>query len=180
MKGLSKTIDTQKELAKIAGVSHDTIAKVAKINAEAPKPIVEASRRGEISVNAAYKIAKMDDKEKEEVVNAIKTGTAPKEAVKKALEGKKEDKQEQAKGAKTERARMIEIIERTHSDYVQGYTVAMLVEDIHINAVAFFDALNTMLERYKDLMDDSGKPQIAKAIDEYVTSVSSEMSRRIA
>ena len=176
----AKPIDTRKELAKIAGVSTDTVSKVLHINAEAPKPIVEASQRGEISVNAAYKIAKLDNKEKEEVVNAIKTGTAPKEAVKKALEGKKEGKQEQAKGARAERARMIEIIERTHSDYVQGYTVAMLVEDIHINAVAFFDALNAMLERYKDLMDDSGKPQIAKAIDEYVTSVSSEMSRRIA
>ena len=75
---------------------------------------------------------------------------------------------------------MIEIIERAHSDYVQGYTVEMLVEDIHINSVAFFDALNAMLERYKDLMDDSGKPRVAKAIDEYVTSVASEIGRRIA
>lgn len=34
----SARIDTQKELAKIAGVSHDTIAKVEKIEKSAPEP----------------------------------------------------------------------------------------------------------------------------------------------
>lgn len=38
-----KPIETRKELAKVAGVSHDTIAKVERIEEEAPQPIVEAA-----------------------------------------------------------------------------------------------------------------------------------------
>ena len=37
---------TRDELAKMAGVSHDTIAKVEKIVAEAEPEVVEAARRG--------------------------------------------------------------------------------------------------------------------------------------
>ena len=40
-------VDTQKELAKVAGVSHDTIAKVEVIENKAPEPVVQASRKGE-------------------------------------------------------------------------------------------------------------------------------------
>lgn len=43
----AKPIDTQKELAVVAGLSHDTIAKVEKIENEAPEQIVTASRKGE-------------------------------------------------------------------------------------------------------------------------------------
>ena len=46
---------TRDELAKMAGVSHDTIAKVEKIVAEAEPEVVEATRKGEMSINAAYK-----------------------------------------------------------------------------------------------------------------------------
>lgn len=46
---------TRDELAKIAGVSHDTIFKVEKIVTEAAPEVVSAARRGEISINAAYK-----------------------------------------------------------------------------------------------------------------------------
>ena len=47
--------ETRDELAKLAGVSHDTIAKVEKIVAEAEPRVVEAARSGEMSINAAYK-----------------------------------------------------------------------------------------------------------------------------
>lgn len=60
-------IDTQKELAKAAGVSHDTIAKVEKIENEAPEPVVQASRRGEISVNTAYQVTKLEPEQQEEI-----------------------------------------------------------------------------------------------------------------
>jgi len=46
---------TRDELAKIAGVSHGTIAKVEKIVAKAAPEVVEATRKGEMSINAAYK-----------------------------------------------------------------------------------------------------------------------------
>lgn len=47
-------IDTKKELAKIAGVSHDTIHKVEKIEAEATPQTKEKLRKGELSINQAY------------------------------------------------------------------------------------------------------------------------------
>lgn len=49
-----KSTDTQKELAKVAGVSHDTIAKVEKIEATATPEVKEQLRTGEISINQAY------------------------------------------------------------------------------------------------------------------------------
>lgn len=49
-----KPIDTQKELASIAGVSHDTIAKVEKIEELADEDTKDALRRGDISINKAY------------------------------------------------------------------------------------------------------------------------------
>ena len=49
------SIDTKKELAKVAGVSHDTIHKVDVIEQKAPEEVKEQLRRGEVSINKAYK-----------------------------------------------------------------------------------------------------------------------------
>ena len=54
-KSAGSSKETRDELAKMAGVSHDTIAKVEKIVAEAKPEVVEATRKGEMSINAAYK-----------------------------------------------------------------------------------------------------------------------------
>jgi N6-adenosine-specific RNA methylase IME4 len=51
-------IDTRKELAKIAGVSHDTITKVKKIEEEAPKEIKDKVKSGDITINKAYQEVK--------------------------------------------------------------------------------------------------------------------------
>lgn len=51
-------IDTKKEIAKMAGVSHDTIHKVETIEKKAPDPIKEAARDNVISINKAYEITK--------------------------------------------------------------------------------------------------------------------------
>lgn len=48
------TVNTTKELAKVAGVSHDTIHKVEKIEAEAPESTKQAVREGKLSINQAY------------------------------------------------------------------------------------------------------------------------------
>ena len=57
-KGSQKSVDhktdTQKELAKAAGVSHDTIHKVEKIQLKAPEEVKQALRRGEMSINQVY------------------------------------------------------------------------------------------------------------------------------
>lgn len=74
-------IDTQKEIATVAGVSHDTIAKVEKIESEAPQPVIEASRKNELSVNAAYQVTKMEPEQQEEIAERIEHGESPKDVV---------------------------------------------------------------------------------------------------
>lgn len=71
---VQKTIDTREEIAKAAGVSHDTIAKVEKIEEAAPAPVVQASRKGDISVNAAYQVTKMMQEEQDEIASRIQSG----------------------------------------------------------------------------------------------------------
>jgi len=44
-------IDTQKELSKIAGVSHDTIAKVKQIEEKATSEQKAKLQTGEVSIN---------------------------------------------------------------------------------------------------------------------------------
>ena len=58
-----KSIDTQKELAKIAGVSHDTIHKVETIETKAPEPLKEQVKTGQKTINQAYlELRKQDQK----------------------------------------------------------------------------------------------------------------------
>lgn len=58
-------IDTKKELAKAAGVSHDTIAKVEKIEAKATPEVKEMLRSGNMSINQAYETIKREEKKRE-------------------------------------------------------------------------------------------------------------------
>lgn len=74
-------IETRDEIAKAAGVSHDTIAKVEKIEEAAPAPVVQASRKGDISVNAAYQVTKMMQEEQEEIAKRIQSGENAKSVV---------------------------------------------------------------------------------------------------
>ena len=54
--------ETDVILAKVAGVSHDTIAKVEKIEAKAPIEIKQKLRRGDISINQAYNSIKNEER----------------------------------------------------------------------------------------------------------------------
>ena len=74
-----KPIDTKKEIAKIAGVSHDTIARVEKIEKQATPEIKAQVKSGEISINQAYqatvrKEKKAVVKEKEKEVEKVQHG----------------------------------------------------------------------------------------------------------
>ena len=60
-----KPIDTQKEIAKAAGVSHDTIAKVEKIERQAAPEVKEQLRKGELSINQAYQTVRREEKKQE-------------------------------------------------------------------------------------------------------------------
>ncbi|MFC1552372.1 hypothetical protein ACFL6P_07380, partial [Candidatus Latescibacterota bacterium] len=57
-KSVEPPIDTQKEVAKTAGVSHDTIYKVKEVLKNAPEEVKQKARIGDISVNKAYNITK--------------------------------------------------------------------------------------------------------------------------
>jgi len=57
-----KEVSTKKELSKVAAVSHDTIAKVKKIQEKAPEEVKAKIRTGEVSINAAYKEIKKEEK----------------------------------------------------------------------------------------------------------------------
>ncbi len=65
-------INTKKEIAKVANVSHDTVSKVKLIEAEASSEVRERLRTGDMSIKQAYdEIKKVEKKAKrQEAVNA--------------------------------------------------------------------------------------------------------------
>jgi N6-adenosine-specific RNA methylase IME4 len=73
------TIDTKKEVAKIANVSHDTIAKVKVIEQKAAPEVKEKLSTGEISINQAYQDIKKEEKKveleqkKEQYIERVET-----------------------------------------------------------------------------------------------------------
>jgi len=59
---ISDKVDTKKELAKIASVGHDTIAKVKKIQATATPEVKAKLSTGEVSINQVYQDIKKEEK----------------------------------------------------------------------------------------------------------------------
>ena len=76
-------IETRKELAKLANVSHDTIMRVKKIEATATPETIAAVRSGEKSINEAYKEIKAVEKKEERIelitqqIEDIESGKLP-------------------------------------------------------------------------------------------------------
>lgn len=87
---------TLKVLAAAAGVSHDTLAKIEVILENGAKELVEAARRGEISVNAAAEISTLDKSVQRDVA---REGNAT------AIRIAKELKRNKAKARKAMRAK---------------------------------------------------------------------------
>lgn len=65
-------VDTKKEIAKVANVSHDTVAKVKAIEAKAPEEVKQKLSTGEVSINQAYQDIKKQEKKQqhEEILHA--------------------------------------------------------------------------------------------------------------
>lgn len=59
----AKAVDTRKEIAKIAGVSHDTVTKVEKIESKASEEMKRQLKSGEMSINQAYQTIRRAEKE---------------------------------------------------------------------------------------------------------------------
>jgi hypothetical protein len=72
----SNPIETREEIAKLAGVSRDTVDKVKQIEKSAAPEIKEALANGEISINKAHLTVKAK-KEEEEPEPLIVDGTTP-------------------------------------------------------------------------------------------------------
>lgn len=93
---------TDDKIAKTAGVSTETIRKVERIEEDAPAPVVLASRKGEISVNAAYQVTKLEPEEQEEIAHRI------------------EHIEEEPEGTATPKAIVQEVVNRPHVSYNSG------------------------------------------------------------
>ena len=65
-------IDTQKELARIAGVSHDTIHKVEVIEINAPEEVKSKINAGDISIHQAYNHIRREAK-RDEVISKLES-----------------------------------------------------------------------------------------------------------
>ena len=64
-KAEKSAIDTREELSKAAGVSHDTIAKIKKLEAKATDEMKQRLRSGDISINNAYLQIKRQETEEQ-------------------------------------------------------------------------------------------------------------------
>lgn len=82
-------IDTQKELARTAGVSHDTIHKVEKIKEKAIPEVIEAARSGDVSISAASTISELPEEEQKEIIQK------PKKERQQAVKGVRKNKKPQ-------------------------------------------------------------------------------------
>ena len=64
-------VDTKKEVAKVANVSHDTIAKVKVIEAKATPEVKAQLSTGEVSINQAYQEIKKEEKKAEHTAKVL-------------------------------------------------------------------------------------------------------------
>lgn len=118
-------INTRKEIAKIAGVSEDTIHKVELIEEKAPEEIKQQVKKGDITINSAYVLTK----------SAIETEKKNADYEKKYQEQLEKGKQEQ------DAQRKLEEIEKS----LPGNTVVLdkfrKPEETHIFGITDFNNL---------------------------------------
>lgn len=160
-----KAVNTQKELAKVAGVSHDTIDKVSKIERDAPEPIKRASRRGEISVNAAYEVTKLPEEKRQEIIDKAERGEQPiKQIVRDAINAEKEGSEMQtaanvSSAAEEMLARMMELPAST-------YNLDDFIEEITMNGEDYVRGIRRHIEaRFAQFDSPNARKRLRNAIN---------------
>jgi len=128
------------ELAKIAGVSHDTIEKVQVIERSATPEEKQKLSKGETTVNKVF--------------NAVRERVKPHGYT-------KEDRIDRAK---TEAV----IADMIDTSNVREMTVEMLVDDIVLNAEEYVRSLRNVLTDHSTLLTDESRPIIAEAIQKHI------------
>ena len=160
-----KAVNTQKELAKVAGVSHDSIDKVSKIERDAPEPIKRASRRGEISVNAAYEVTKLPEEKRQEIIDKAERGEQPiKQIVRDAINAEKEGSEMQtaanvSSAAEEMLARMMELPAST-------YNLDDFIEEITMNGEDYVRGIRRHIEaRFAQFDSPNARKRLRNAIN---------------
>lgn len=69
------------ELGTLAGVSHNTYEHAIAVLDNAPKPVIDATRKKELSINAAYEVTKMDSDKQQEISERISSGEKPSKVI---------------------------------------------------------------------------------------------------
>jgi len=86
-------IDTKKEVAKAAGISHDTISRIEKIEKQATPEVKKKLESGDLSINQAYNDIRSEEKKKareqqiEEVKKKILEEPEPPEIIRRSYPG---------------------------------------------------------------------------------------------
>lgn len=69
------------ELGEMAGVSRKTYEHAVEVLDKAPKPVLDAVRKNELSINSAYRVTQMPPEEQKEISKRIEAGEKPRTAV---------------------------------------------------------------------------------------------------
>lgn len=69
------------ELGSMAGVSGKTYEHAVTVLESAPEPVVQATRKNDLSINAAYQVTKMEPEQQQEVAERIEKGEKAKDVV---------------------------------------------------------------------------------------------------
>jgi hypothetical protein len=69
-KSAEPPVDTREALAKLSGVSHDTVSKAKKILASPVKELSRMTRSGAVSINAAAAVAELPEKTQQKIIAA--------------------------------------------------------------------------------------------------------------
>ena len=80
-------------LGAMAGVSGSTYEHATAVLDNAPEPVIEATRKKELSINAAYEVTRMDSDKQAEISERIRKGESAQKVVADAKQKKNEAKQ---------------------------------------------------------------------------------------